>query len=84
MATGSSIRDPTSGDGLRVSARSSEDGVIEAIEGGQGQLDPDKSFILGVQWHPERTFDSSPASRAIFARLIAEANAWKPRSTTTA
>jgi putative glutamine amidotransferase len=33
--------------GVRVSARSA-DGVIEAIE------HPDKKFVLGIQWHPER------------------------------
>ena len=32
---------------VRVSARSA-DGVIEAIE------HPDKKFVLGIQWHPER------------------------------
>jgi putative glutamine amidotransferase len=35
------------GDGLRVSAASAEDGVVEAIER------PDRRFVLGVQWHPE-------------------------------
>jgi putative glutamine amidotransferase len=35
------------GDGLRVSARDSEDGTIEAVE------HPDKRFVVGVQWHPE-------------------------------
>jgi putative glutamine amidotransferase len=35
------------GGGLRVSARDSEDGTIEAVER------PDKRFIVGVQWHPE-------------------------------
>lgn len=65
------------GDGLRVSARCPEDGVIEAIEG-----TTPGHFVLGVQWHPERTTDSSPASRAIFARLVAEARAWQPRTVT--
>lgn len=69
------------GDGLRVSARSDEDGVVEAIEGA-----PDGaggSFVVGVQWHPERTFDESAASRALFARFIAEAAAWVPRPAST-
>ena len=35
------------GDGLRVVARSQQDGVIEAIEG----TSPDH-FVLAVQWHP--------------------------------
>ena len=38
------------GDGLRVVARSQQDGVIEAIEG----TSPDH-FVLAVQWHPERS-----------------------------
>jgi putative glutamine amidotransferase len=69
------------GDGLRVSARSSEDGVVEAVEGtpeGVGGR-----FVLGVQWHPERTFEESAASRALFARFIAEAAAWSPRPAST-
>jgi putative glutamine amidotransferase len=32
-----------------------------------------RRFLLGVQWHPERSYDISPASRALFDRLIAEA-----------
>jgi len=65
------------GDGLRVSARCPEDGVIEALEG-----TTPGHFVLGVQWHPERTTDSSAASRAIFARFLAEARAWQPRTVT--
>jgi len=65
------------GDGLRVTARSSEDGVIEAVE------DPRPShFVLGVQWHPERTYADDPASKAIFSRLVEEARAWHPRTVT--
>jgi putative glutamine amidotransferase len=75
------------GDGLRVSARSSEDGVIEAIEGSRpdhsGHPGTGGSFVLGVQWHPERTFEESAASRALFARLVREAAAWVPRAVTT-
>jgi putative glutamine amidotransferase len=69
------------GDGLRISARSAEDGVVEAIEGTQEGVGG--SFVLGVQWHPERTFEESAASRALFARFIAEAAAWGPCSTTS-
>jgi len=71
----------TAGDGLRTSARSSEDGVVEAIENAPDGVGG--RFVLGVQWHPERSFDISPASRAIFARLIAEASAWAPRPPST-
>jgi putative glutamine amidotransferase len=35
------------GRGLKVVARSSEDGVIEAVEDTSGR------FVVGVQWHPE-------------------------------
>jgi putative glutamine amidotransferase len=35
------------GEGLRISATSALDDVIEAVEL------PDRSFVLGVQWHPE-------------------------------
>jgi len=62
------------GDGLRVSARSPVDGVVEAIESAPGG-----PFVVGVQWHPERTFDQSATSRALFARFVAEAAAWHPR-----
>jgi len=68
----------SAGDGLRVTARTPEDGVVEAIENAPDGLGG--SFVVGVQWHPERTFDESAASRALFARFIAEAVAWAPRS----
>jgi putative glutamine amidotransferase len=61
------------GDGLSVVARSSEDGVIEAIEGTGEQ------FVIAVQWHPERTYDSDPASQAIFAAFVRAAAEWQPR-----
>ncbi|WP_419805053.1 gamma-glutamyl-gamma-aminobutyrate hydrolase family protein [Terriglobus sp.] len=55
------------GDGLRVSARSAEDGVVEAIE------DSDHPFLVGVQWHPERTFDHSDASRCLLQAFVGAA-----------
>ena len=67
------------GDGLRVSARCPQDAVIEAVEGGQASEGAHAHFVLGVQWHPERSYDISAASRALFDRFIAEAVAWKPR-----
>jgi putative glutamine amidotransferase len=67
------------GDGLRVTARCPQDAVIEAIEGGQDPHNPNAHFVLGVQWHPERSYDISPASQALFKRFIAEAEAWTPR-----
>ena len=71
----------TAGDGLRVSARSSIDGVVEAIENTDDA--PGGRFVVGIQWHPERTFDESAVSRALFARFIAEAEAWTPRPPST-
>jgi len=68
------------GDGLRVVARCPQDAVIEAVEGGQDATNPNSHFVLAVQWHPERSYEISAASRAIFARLINEAAAWKPRA----
>ena len=67
------------GDGLRVSARCPQDAVIEAVEGGQATEGAEAHFVLGVQWHPERSYDISLASQAIFSRFIAEATAWTPR-----
>lgn len=53
------------GDTLRVVARCPEDGVVEAVEGS----DPEH-WLIGLQWHPERTVDTSAASRAIFAAFL--------------
>jgi putative glutamine amidotransferase len=53
------------GSGLRISARCTEDGIIEALEG----IDPDH-FVLAVQWHPERSVGLDEPSRAIFRALI--------------
>ena len=62
------------GDGLRVSAVSPEDGVVEAVE-----LDSSDHFVVGVQWHPERTYAQSAFSRAIFASFVQAAVGWQPR-----
>src|SRR5580692_8714278 len=67
------------GDGLRISARCPQDAVIEAVEGSQDPHNPNVHFVLGIQWHPERSYDISPASQALFDRFIAEATAWVPR-----
>lgn len=58
----------TLGDGLRISARCLEDGIIEAVEG----IAPDH-FVVAVQWHPERSVDLDEPSRAIFFALVEEA-----------
>jgi putative glutamine amidotransferase len=64
------------GDNLRVIAISPGDGVIEAVE-----LDSPDHFVLGVQWHPERTYSQSELSRAIFAAFVGAAESWEPRQT---
>jgi putative glutamine amidotransferase len=68
------------GPGLRITARCPDDGVIEAVE-----LDQDapmfhvehsgqpKQWLLGIQWHPERSYDISATSRNLFHALVAEA-----------
>jgi putative glutamine amidotransferase len=60
------------GDGLATVAWSADDEVIEAVEGIGDQ------FVLGVQWHPERTADD-PASRALFDAFLTAARQWQPR-----
>jgi putative glutamine amidotransferase len=62
------------GDNLVVSAVSPLDGVVEAVE-----LNSLEQFVIGVQWHPERTYTVSPFSRAIFAAFVRAAGAWTPR-----
>ena len=62
------------GDGLRVVARSPEDGIIEALEG-----TAPGHFVLAVQWHPERSVNDGPelaeSARAIFRAFIEAARA---------
>lgn len=60
------------GDNLIVTAVSPKDGVIEAVE-----LDAADHFVVGVQWHPERTYAQSAVSRALFAEFVRAASAWK-------
>ncbi|MCL5773693.1 MAG: gamma-glutamyl-gamma-aminobutyrate hydrolase family protein [Firmicutes bacterium] len=49
------------GKGLVVSARSTEDDVIEAVEM------PDKEFVLAVQWHPENQVNILDSARELFS-----------------
>ncbi|HEX4021768.1 MAG TPA: gamma-glutamyl-gamma-aminobutyrate hydrolase family protein [Acidobacteriaceae bacterium] len=63
------------GDGLRVVARCPQDGVVEAVEGQSAE-----HFVLGLQWHPERTMEQSSASCVIFAHFIQTAEVWQPRA----
>lgn len=50
---------------LNVSAYS-RDGLIEGVEY------PNKKFVIGLQWHPESTFDSDVYSKQIFKKFIHE------------
>ena len=61
------------GDGLRIAANSTEDGLIEAVEGAGEQ------FSIAVQWHPERSFDYDAASKALFVAFVRAAAQWHPR-----
>ena len=58
------------GKGLRIVSRSTQDGVVEAVEG----TVPDH-FVLAVQWHPERSVDLDEPSRALFKEFVAAAQA---------
>jgi putative glutamine amidotransferase len=63
------------GDNLLIAAVSPLDGIIEAVE-----LDSATHFVVGVQWHPERTYTQSAFSRAIFTAFAAAASSWEPRA----
>ena len=54
------------GQGLVASAVA-PDGVVEAVEGGDGE------WLVGVQWHPELLWDSVPAHQGLFRALVAKA-----------
>ncbi len=57
------------GTGLRVSARH-EDGTVEAVEGTGSR------WLIGVQWHPERTPDHEESQR-LFRAFIEAARAFR-------
>jgi len=52
------------GRGLVLSARGSDDGVIEGMEM------PDRKFMIGVQWHPESFWDRPPGFQPLFQALV--------------
>jgi putative glutamine amidotransferase len=60
------------GEGLVVTGRDPADGVVEAVE------DPQRRFVLGVQWHPE----ADETSRVVGALVqeAAERAASRPRA----
>lgn len=55
------------GRGLEATAWSVDDGVVEAIEA------PDKTFALGVQWHPESFWNRGADFAPLFEALVAAA-----------
>ncbi|MFP5227301.1 MAG: gamma-glutamyl-gamma-aminobutyrate hydrolase family protein [Acidobacteriota bacterium] len=61
------------GDGLIKAAWSPEDGVVEAAEGHGDH------FLMGVQWHPERIFESNKAAQCLFQSFVDAAAEWEPR-----
>ena len=57
------------GEGLMINSKS-DDGIIEGIEFADKT---DKSFLIGVQWHPERFLNTEdPASGKILKYFISE------------
>jgi len=50
------------GEGMKIVSRG-EDGTVEAIEAS------DRSWMIGVQWHPERTLEDG-ASRSLFEKFV--------------
>jgi putative glutamine amidotransferase len=67
------------GTALVVAATSPDDGVIEALE----SPDPNQ-FVVAVQWHPERSYDVSAASRALFGAFLDAARGWAASSSVDA
>jgi putative glutamine amidotransferase len=63
------------GDALHVTAVCPVDGVIEGVE-----LESKHHFVVGVQWHPERTYTTSEFSRGIFSAFTEAASNWQLRS----
>lgn len=57
------------GEGLMINAKS-DDGIVEGIEFADKT---DKSFLIGIQWHPERFLNTEdPASGNILKYFISE------------
>ncbi len=61
------------GEGLRISAIS-DDGINEAIEWNDFS---ERSFLIGVQWHPERMNYANPFSIALAHHFLFEAESYK-------
>ena len=60
-----SILEP--GRNLKIVARA-PDGVVEAVE-----WTGDSTWVMGVQWHPERMVETDPFAQALFRKLLASA-----------
>jgi putative glutamine amidotransferase len=60
------------GRGLRVAARA-PDGIIEAVE-----WIGDANWVTGVQWHPERMFETDRVARSVFETFVSAARAPVP------
>jgi len=60
-------------EGMKISALS-EDGVVEAIE---REFPLGKSFIMGVQWHPERLDKNPGLSKPLADNFIEQVNKYK-------
>jgi len=58
------------GQGLEIAARS-DDGVIECLE---SKINTKETFILLIQWHPERMDANNPFSRNILKEFLNEVN----------
>ncbi len=48
------------GEGLRVSARCSEDGIVEGLEA------PTRRFLVAVQWHAESFWNQPDSFQRLF------------------
>jgi len=64
------------GEGLVITSRH-QDGTVEAIEA------TDRPWMIGVQWHPERTPEDE-ATRRIFAEFVRQAAAYAERKSMVA
>jgi gamma-glutamyl-gamma-aminobutyrate hydrolase PuuD len=58
------------GPGLRVCA-TAEDGVVEGVER------PDRTFVIGIQWHPEITSLTDEAALALYRALVRQAEDYR-------
>jgi putative glutamine amidotransferase len=52
---------------VRVETGRAPDGIVEAME------HPEGSWVVAVQWHPERTAETDPAQQGLFDALVEHA-----------